>query len=341
MSTTTATNRFIRSSFTACAGFYQQLLTSALSIPELGNRLIRQAEHARAFRQADHVRELGLLLANFPLKEFQTAGHYYLGWAMYRDGDCERAKTMLEQVADNDAGTYQARALLSLGTLESTNHDFASEAQYYFEAFKAAHDLRTKVEAVRGMAVIKAKEGYHKSAVKDFERFLPLARNCDAVTYNIYLSSLAVELAETGRKQEARNVSRIVLASPFAHAYPEWQETARDLREPSRSSVAISPTPKLLHNVVHMPVVDHVESRQMGYNPPARVVNLQRWKTKMGKEEDLSEELSTRQMILQIVSFYTDENTTNDQRYRVYEFVQKIMAESTPPDSESDDTKGA
>jgi hypothetical protein len=37
-----------------------------------------------------------------------------------------------------------------------------------------------------------------------------------------------------------------VLASPFIHAYPEWQDTANDLKEPNRSFV-ISPLTKRKH----------------------------------------------------------------------------------------------
>jgi tetratricopeptide (TPR) repeat protein len=158
---------------------------------------------------------------------------------MYRSGNHEQAKTMLEQAADSSQGTYQARALLSLGNLEAVKRNLSSESQYYLEAFKASHSPSIKIEAARGIAVIKAKEGYHESAVKDFERFLPLAARCDAVTYNLYLSSLAVELGGVGRKDEARNISQIVLASPFAPAYPEWKETANDLKEPRRSFVSV------------------------------------------------------------------------------------------------------
>jgi tetratricopeptide (TPR) repeat protein len=166
---------------------------------------------------------------------------------------------MLEQAADSCKGTYQARALLSLGNLEAANQNLSSEAQYYLEAFKASHDLSTKVEAARGIAVIKAKEGYHKHAVSDFERFLPLAARCDAITYNLYLSSLAVELGEAGRKDEARNVSRIVLASPFTHAYPEWRETADALKEPN-------------HSLITVPSIEyeHVE-----IEPPAKVLSIE------------------------------------------------------------------
>jgi tetratricopeptide (TPR) repeat protein len=341
MSTTAATNRFIGSSITACEGFYQQLLTSALSIPELGKSLIRQAERARSFRQTDYVREIGLLLANLPLKKFRTAGHYYLGWAMYRGGQSERSKVMFERVAGSDAGAYQARALLSLGALEALKHDSASEARYYIEALKAPHDLYTTVEATRGIAVIKAKEGYHKNAVEDFEKFLPLAARCDVATYNLYLSSLAVELGESGRRNEARSISRVVLASPFAFAYPEWQETATELREPDRSFIALNPPRNNRRNVLRMPLAQHDVSGRIGYNTPARVVNLQQWKAKMGKEEKSPETPTLLQIINQIILFYTNKNTTDEQRYKMWEAVAKIMSQPDPSKTEPDDSEGA
>jgi tetratricopeptide (TPR) repeat protein len=276
MSNRLPTNFFMVSSFKAYAGFYQQLAASALSIHELGNKLIRHAEHARAFRQTEQVSELGLMLANLPLRKFQTAGHYYLGWAMYRSGNNEQSKVMLEQVAESGTEVYQARALLSLGTLEATKQDFPSETRYYHEAFKASHDLHTKVEAVRGLAVIKAKEGYHGNSIKDFERFLPLAASCDAPTYNIYISSLAVELGEAGRKDEARNIIKHVLASPFAFAYPEWLETAEELKPANRSFIVPDPSPQHMGKLLSMPVVEQAKPQRLD----------RPWKKKMGKDDD-------------------------------------------------------
>ena len=60
---------------------------------------------------------------------------------------------------------------------------------------------------------------------------MPLARYSQPHLYFVYLNSLAVELGEAGRKYEARNIIRHVIASPFAFAYPEWRETGEDLRE--------------------------------------------------------------------------------------------------------------
>jgi hypothetical protein len=69
--------------------------------------------------------------------------------------------------------------------------------------------------------------------------------------YYDFLNSYATELAETGQKQEGRNISRIVLASPFAPAYPEWKETGLELgviecKEPhSYVSIKALPEPEV------------------------------------------------------------------------------------------------
>jgi len=94
---TTTTNRFIHFSFET--GFYQQVVASALSFQELGSKLVRYAENARAFRLTDRVQEAAQILIHLPLKEFQLAGSYYLGWSLYRKGQYEGARQLLEQAA--------------------------------------------------------------------------------------------------------------------------------------------------------------------------------------------------------------------------------------------------
>jgi hypothetical protein len=55
---------------------------------------------------------------------------------------------------------------------------------------------KSEIEAYRGMAIVKAKEGYHSSSLKDFERLLPLSGKCQPVIHHAYLNSYAVELGE-------------------------------------------------------------------------------------------------------------------------------------------------
>lgn len=67
-------------------------------------------------------------------------------------------------------------------------------------------------------------------------------------------------------KEEARNISHVVLASPFAFAYPEWQETANEFKVANRSFVALR---YIARKTRPMPEYKH-ESK----NQPASVVSF-------------------------------------------------------------------
>jgi tetratricopeptide (TPR) repeat protein len=241
MNKQTATNLFIVPPLATYAGFYQELLKGFVSYEHLGNRLIRLGEQAHAFRQFDNVKEIGQLLSNIPIKHCQQIGLYFLAVAANNNGsgDQQKARKLFEIVADAAPVRYRAKAMLALSAVSSNTRDFQSQYWYLLECGKASVDISTTVRSCLGLAIYKSMEGFHSSALKDFENLYALARLSEPIVYFDYLNSYAVELGETGRKDEARNISRVVLASPFAHAYPEWQETARDLKEPNRSFVAV------------------------------------------------------------------------------------------------------
>jgi hypothetical protein len=319
------------------APFYQQLISAHVGFQELGTRLVRCAEHAYVFRRVERVEETATLLINVPIRQYQLIGQYYLGWCEYvRGADVKRT---FERIAEHAPLRYRARAMLALATLAARKKDSASELGWIMESMKVSPSL----EGLRGMAVLKAREGFHNSSIKDLESGLPFARYADPLSHYDYLNSYAVELGEAGRMNEARNVSRIVLASPLAFAYPDWQETARDLKEADRPSVNISPIPSLPHNVVHMPVAEYVKSERVRYNQPARVLNLQQWKTKMGKADGNKppETPTLLQIVNQIILFYTNKNTTDEQRYKMWEAVAKIMSQPDPSKTGPDDSEGA
>jgi AraC-like DNA-binding protein len=98
------------------------------------------------------------------------------------------------------------------------------------------------VEAQQGIAILKAREGYHKSALQDLEQLLPFARYSEHLVYHDFLNSYAVELTTAGRITEACDITKVILSSPFASAYPEWRETLADVRtkHKQRSIVTIS-----------------------------------------------------------------------------------------------------
>src|SRR5260370_633128 len=143
----------------------------------------------------------------------------------------------------------------------------------------------------------------------------PLARVAGSLrphTYFDYLNTLSVELAEAGRLEQARRGSEIALASPFAPAYPMWQETFDEItlkeRRASRSMVAVSGFIRepagsphgrseaktsrrhfdTVHKLVSLTARQPAAGEEMGpdraQGSTARVLNFQQWKRRIEHE---------------------------------------------------------
>ena len=83
------------------------------------------------------------------------------------------------------------------------------EALYFYtEAFKTQLTISDYIEASTGVAIVKSFEGFHRSALTDLEKLIPILRYAEPQVYYAVLNSYAVELDEAGRKDEARNVSQ-------------------------------------------------------------------------------------------------------------------------------------
>ncbi len=121
---------------------------------------------------------------------------------------------------------FRARAMHVLATIAGRKQDSQTEFYWLKESLKA-HPL---IEGYRGIAVLKSREGFHTSALKDLENLIPLIKHVEPLEYCDFLNSYAVELNEAGRLDEAENVSRITIASPFAPYYPEWRSTYSEIR---------------------------------------------------------------------------------------------------------------
>jgi hypothetical protein len=337
------------------SGFYQEVLQGLGNFQHLCNRLIQLGEQAHAFRRFNQVREIGNLLSGFSLKNYRAVGHYFLAVAANNNGagDQKQARILFELAADTAPEKYKAKAILSLAAVSANTGDYASELYYFQESLKAARktDLYTILKAHKGIAVIQAREGSHRDSLSYLETFLPLAMHAEPQVYFDYLNSYAVELGEAGRKQEARNVSRLVVASPFAYAYPEWKETADDLSELHRPIVAINPSQYIPHNVLFMPVTEPGKSAAR-LDEPARVLDLQKWKNKMGKGkngngEKPSGELKAQEMLMRIMEAYINQDTTDEQRRKIYEYALKVLFDPDKADAptldelELDDTEDA
>jgi len=155
------------------------------------------------------------------------------------------------------------------------------------------------------------------------------------------LNSYAVELAEAGRRQEARKVIRHVLASPFAFAYPEWRETGKELdlwrNRPPQSVVSIAQETKP-HNLLRMPVAEpehSIFSTEAAFSrtkQPARILDYTEWKNKMGKksngdDDKLPEDLDEKDMVVKIMSLTAQEGVSDKKLRKILDFIESVLAE--------------
>jgi hypothetical protein len=325
---------------------YQQLMTSIGTYEELGTRIVRQIKQYHSFRRLDEIRELGRILINFPIKEYRLIGQYYLLWCGCREKKYHAY--ILENVIEQSR-TYKTRALQSRAAIEVYQGNLTEAMHFYSESFKTQPSTSEYTETTKAIAFIKSVEGFHDSALKDLESLIPILRYAEPFAYYDILNSYAVELGETGRKDEARNISRIVVASPFAYAYPEWQATADDLKEPNRSFVAISSSPFTPQNVLAMPAIEHGEIRESSYNQPARVLDLQKWKKKMAKGkkgkkdngDDIEnvDEMDDKDLLATLIHIAAQDDMDEEILRQIVKYAIKVTSEPYKP--EPDDTDGA
>ena len=331
MSVKVANSRFITSSLQKSVGFYQQLLRGISGFQDLGRRLVRQAEIAQAFRQTERLNDITSILINLPIREYQLIGEYYKGWCAHRAG--EDARPIFERVLEQSK-IYKVNVLMSLGASEASRGNYDLELGYFTEALRITKNPSLIVETSRAIAVVKAKEGFHKQAVKDFENLYHLVRNADPNFYYQYLNSYAVELGEVGRIEEAQNICRIILASPYAFAYPEWRETWQDLAlrgYKSRSAVRVTQTiPK---NLLYLPEGERKIYRRSPFFQPSDVTSLADWKKNMVKEpngdddtENLPEDMTPQDMAMKILELITENKNDEDKIRELMESAIKIFS---------------
>lgn len=353
------------------AGFYQGIVQTLirsfkrnLTSADLAAKLASIADHAHTSRQFDLVGCVGKLLLELPFsRRWESVAHYYEALSLNRGsrGDTASAGTMFEQVADKASLQYRARAMLALGANSLAASDNRTATFFYREAMRIgarddAFAPATLCFASWMTAVVKAMEGDHRGALADLESMFPLVRLASSVqpyAYYEYLNTLAVELTEAGRLEEARNASRIVLASPFASAYPEWRETRDEIQlkglRSSRSVVAFGHKIPEPSNLVRLPLPKPSDSFAIQASPasqPARVLSLLEWKTKVPKHSNgdpqdrtapgpttddekrarlmALAELTTREKLLQIMKMVGDERVGDDQLLKVLIILEGV-----------------
>jgi tetratricopeptide (TPR) repeat protein len=306
------------------------------TVSRLAQHLAETAHHAYDLRQLDTVWDASLMLLALPVSEqLKQVGTYYQAKYLWYKGQINEACAMLAQVADKAPLRYRARAVQLLAMTHHAQSDFDSALSLYREAGNIAAsnewcDPLTTITASQNIAVLKSMNGDHRAALAGLEKLFPLVRAIpEPYKYYHYLNSLAVELGEVGRIEEAQNISNIVLASPYAFAYPEWRETEQDLAlrgYRSRSSVRV--TRIIPKNLFYMPEPSPVTG------PPiksgrARVLSIKKWKKKMGKEngEQNLDEMSDRDLFMEIMHQTSQGTITRKKLLKFLDAIQKINSE--------------
>jgi tetratricopeptide (TPR) repeat protein len=211
----------------------------------LGRQLAYIARHAYSVEQIDVVEQVTQIMLALPISgQLGSVFRYHQALCVKQKGDFDGARKLLERVVGEATPDYRARALQIIGTTHYECGEIDKALPFYIAAGKASIgcDLITLAGSQQMIAVVRGIHGDHQQALDDLEQLFPLVRAIGKYYPSVYyefLNSLAVELGEVGRINEARNVCQLTLASPFASTYPEFAET-RDELEAKRSSATAS-----------------------------------------------------------------------------------------------------
>lgn len=217
-------------------------LSSTLKI-EQGQlyQLIQSAEAGYHLRDVHAQREIGLALQAFGYP-FNQVGKYYESIYLYRTGQFEKARKLLECVADSAPARYRSKALFSLSAVEERLGRFEESLRLRLQIL-TVDDPVLSLQTQQSIAILRSREGEHRAALRDLERLMPLAHIIGQhghPAYVTFLNSYAVELSESNRTQEAEQVANVIAASPLIGKYPEWQETVSEIRTKRKCSSVIA-----------------------------------------------------------------------------------------------------
>jgi len=338
MSVTVANSRFIGSSIRRWAALYQQLRSNVFNFEQFGKILAVESERAQTLRQEEWLEEISNALSHSPIKEYRMIGEYYQGWCAYRRG--EEAKATFETVAEQSEA-FRSKALISLAAIAAGSQNHSEAIRFCQEAIKQSDNISTTVQAIRGVIVLETLDGNHARAVGHLENLEPLVRFLTPFARYQYLNSLAVELGEIGRIEEARNICKFVLASPYAFAYPEWRETSdeinlRGYKSRSVVSLKLRITP---NNLLHLP--ERSASGPLApklFQQPGSVTKLEDWKRKMVKEpngndsDQLPEDMTSQDMAMKLLELITENRYEEDKIREILEHALEVFSRPDKPE---------
>jgi tetratricopeptide (TPR) repeat protein len=203
--------------------------------------VIDLARHAWLSRGMEICRAAStLVLALDVSPSLRTVAEYYKSLSEpERVADPVANRTSLIRTADECGEEYLPRIILLVGNSYHREENYGEALRYYIEAAKAARDqdVLSRAQSVWNIAVLESDCGDSAGALRRFESICPIVGalcHWYPALYAKYLNNLAALLAENRRVGESRQAIEVALASPFAHRFPEWRETQREIEEAAK-----------------------------------------------------------------------------------------------------------
>jgi hypothetical protein len=257
-------------------------------------------------------------------------GRYYEAIALNRWGEPAFYHSLV--VPD----CYRARTLLSAAQSHRCCGHLDDAFRAQVEATRLAYsqnDYVTFFHSQRELAILSALDGDHQGALSRLESLLPLGKRMRRgfpIPYLDLFNSLAVELGELRRFDEAFNALSIALASPFVIAYPEWLDTRAELIQSglraSRSVVAIGKRFED-YNVLPFAIAPAGLERTLQQNSGVALVRyLDDWKMATNKQTKTEPQLTQTEKQQEIIHTVLD---CNDQELdALREFLKTLRPKS-------------
>ncbi|MGH9761745.1 MAG: tetratricopeptide repeat protein [Blastocatellia bacterium] len=179
------------------------------------------------------------MLDLFPEGQAAQVASYYRAYCLQAKGNVTGGRTLLSKVIGGISSHFKPRAILALATSFFDAGEYAACREIYFEAARAAvgADPLTESQAIRGTAIIAAIDGNHEQSLSILTNLVPVMRFLgDSYPADLYdhFNSIAIELGELGRVEEANRLIDQVLCSPFAKNSPHWLDTKLELASKPR-----------------------------------------------------------------------------------------------------------
>jgi hypothetical protein len=185
----------------------------------------------------------------------EAAGRYYQALALSQQGKGKREMTenTFQQLANHESLPIRSSSILALGLKSMRDGAFDEAGHLFLEAnrMSLSNNLcapTTAINAQNALSMIFSLKGAHQESFDILRGLRPLVglvgKYLPAVYYD-YLNNCACELFSLGDETTAANLIQKVSASPMYLVYPEWQETAADIRlaisekQPARTRVYV------------------------------------------------------------------------------------------------------